>query len=182
MIEIQATASREFLFPAALPLAIEFFSDFRRVTHFLPHISLVQETAESQQYRVLYSTIELAAYQVHIFADVKTEFDPTQKILYVRPATGFQPVQAKATFRSLTASGSYSSRSVFHEAGDQCDILFEMQLGATLPRPLGLRLMPGPVLNHIADSITNQRMEEIIESFIQSSIKAYRASEPTKIS
>lgn len=175
MIEIKAAARREFLFPAALPLAIEFFSDFRRVTDFLPHISLVQETADSQQYRVLYSTVELATYQVHIFADVKTELDEPQKILYVRPATDFKPVQSKATLRSLTASGNYSSRSVFREAGDHCDVLFEMELSATLPQPLGLRFMPGAVLNRIADSITNLRMDEIIEGFIIRSINAYEA-------
>jgi hypothetical protein len=180
MIAIKAAARREFLFPAALPLVIEFFSDFRRVTDFLPYISLVQETAESQQYRVLYSTVELATYQIHIFADVKTELDERQKILYVRPATDFQPVQPKATLRSLTASGSYASRSVFHEAGDQCDVLFEMELSALLPRPLGLRLMPGGILNRIADSITNQRMGEIIEGFIYRSVKAYQAWDPTK--
>jgi hypothetical protein len=175
MIEIKAAARREFLFPAALPPTIKFFSDFRRVTHFLPHISLVQETAENQQYRVLYATSELATYQIHIFADVEIELVEPEQTLYVRPALDFIPVKSRATLRSLTASGTYSSRSVFREAGDQCDVLFEMALSATLPRPLGLRFMPGSVLNRIADNITNQRMDEIIDGFIYNAVKAFPA-------
>ena len=179
MIEVKATARREFLFPAVFPLALQFFSDFRRVTQFLPHISLVQETAD-QRYRLLYSTTELSAYHVYIFADVETEIIESEQTLYVRPAQDAAPVKSKATLRSLTAPGHFSSRSLFREAGDQCQVEFDMELSALLPRPLGMRFVPGSVLNRIAASITNQRMDEIIEGFITKSIAAYSKWKPVK--
>lgn len=178
MIEVKAAARREFLFPAVYPLALQFFSDFRRVTQFLPHISLVQEAVEDRRYRVLYSTIELATYEIHIFADVETEVVASDKTLFVRPAKGVKSVKSKATLRSLTAPGIYSSRSVFREVGDRCEILFVMELSAELPQPLGLRFIPGSVLNGIADNITNRRMNEIVDGFIAKSIIAYKTWVP----
>jgi hypothetical protein len=179
MIEIKATARRVFHFPATVPLAIQFFSDFPRVTQFLPHISLI-ETFENGHHRVLYETIELAAYRVHIFADVKTEIDVANRTLYVRPSEIFPAVKARSTLRSLTAGGSYRSDSIFRETADECEVTFVMELAATLPRPSGLRFVPESVLNRIADNITNHRMNEIIEGFITKSVKAYSLREPVE--
>lgn len=173
MIEIKATTRREFLFPAPVPLALDFFSDFSRIAQLLPHISLVRDF-EDGRYRLRYSTIELAAYQVHIFADVETEVDRATQTLTVKPARDIVPVKSKATPRSLTAPGSYSSRSFFREAGEfQCEIAYIIELGAKLPPPLGLKFIPGNVLNRIADGITYHRMEEIIDGFIAKSITAF---------
>jgi hypothetical protein len=179
MIEIKAIARRVFLFPATIPLALQFFSDFPRITRFLPHISLAH-TYENGRYRVLYATTELAAYQVHIYADVETEIDEAAQTLYVRPSTNSAPVKSEATLRSLTAPGIYRSRSHFREAGEQCEVEFVMELEANLPRPFGLHLMPGSILNRIADNITNHRMNEITNGFIGQSIDAYSYWEPLK--
>jgi hypothetical protein len=173
MIEIKAATRREFKFPAPVPLALDFFSSFRRITQFLPHISLVREF-EDGRYRLLYSTVELATYEVHIFADVATLVDESDQTITVSPALDFLPVNSKAGLRSLTAPGHYSSRSIFHNAGDnQCEIEYILELNASLPRPLGLSLVPGTVLNSIALSITHRRMEEIIDGFITRSKNAY---------
>ena len=169
MIEIKATTRRTFLFPAPASLALEFYSDFRRITQYLPHISLVEQF-EDNRFRLLYSTTEMAAYQIHLFADVETEIDEPSQILYVRPAGGVAPVQSKATLRSLIAPGNYSSRSLFRPMGNQSEIEYSLELGGRLPRPLGLNRVPGSVLNPIADNITNRRMNEIIDGFIARSI------------
>ncbi len=188
MIEIKATARRKFLFPANVPQALQFYSDFPRITQYLPHISLVQshkddlpndndspyhDSPNFGRYRVLYATTELGAYQVHIFADVETEIDTAAKTLYVRPSNTITPIKSKTTLRSLTAPGSYNSRSIFRDVGDECEVTFIMELSAVLPRPSGLRFMPNAVLNRIADSITNHRMNEIISGFISQSIQAF---------
>lgn len=173
MIDIKATTRRTFIFPAPVPQALEFFSNFRRITEFLPHISLVQDF-EDGRYRLLYATVELATYEIHIFADVATSLDEFAQTITVQPATNIKPVKSKATLRSLRASGSYSSQSFFREVGEwESEIEYVMELGATLPRPLGLNLIPTAVLNSIADNITHHRMEEIIDGFIERSILAF---------
>jgi hypothetical protein len=173
MIEIKATTRRVFLFPAPVPLALDFFGNFRRVTQFLTHISLVREF-EGGRYRLLYSTVELAAYEIHIFADVETEVDRQTQTLTIRPAQGTVPVKSKVRLRSLTAQGSYGSRSIFREAeNNHCEIEYIMELGARLPRPSGIRFVPESFISSIADNITHQRMEEIIDGFITLSISAF---------
>jgi hypothetical protein len=169
MIEIKATTRRTFLFPAPASLALQFYSDFRRITQDLPHISLVEQYGDSR-FRLLYSTTEMAAYQVHIFADVETEIDETNHIFHVRPAAGIPPAKSKATLHSIIAPGRYYSRSTFRPVGDQSEVEYYLELGGHLPRPLGLNLIPGSVLNSIADNITNRRMNEIIDGFIALSI------------
>jgi hypothetical protein len=173
MIEIKASTRREFLFPAPVPLALDFFSSFRRVTQFLPHISLVKEF-EDGRFRLLYSTVEIASYEVHIFADVKTEVDEAAQTLTIRPARDGVPVKTKAKFRSLTTQGSYGSHSIFQKAGkNQCYIVYNMELGARLPKPPGVKFLPESVINNITEGITYRRMEEIIDGFITRSMIAY---------
>lgn len=177
MIEIKATTRRVFQFPANAALALHFYSDFRRITQFLNHISLVQEFDHSR-YRLLYSTVEMAAYEVRIFADVETEIDEESLTLTVRPTTGIDRVSTKSTLRSLTAPGSYASQSKFREIGDNdCEVEYIMELGATLPRPKGLRFVPENVLNPIAENITHRRMDEIINGFIAKSLPAFLATQ-----
>lgn len=173
MIEIKARTSRTFTFPASVPQALEFFSNFRRITEFLTHISLVREFEDSR-YRLLYSTVELSTYEIHIFADVATTTDWRAQTITVLPTTGIKPVKSKARLRSLRASGSYSSQSFFRKAGErESEIEYVMELGAVLPRPPGLSLVPTALITSIADNITHHRMEEIIDGFIARSIQAY---------
>ena len=173
MIDIKAATRREFTFPAPAPIALDFFSSFRRITQFLPHISLVREFGDGR-YRLLYSTVELATYQVNIFADVATQVDELTQIITVTPATDIPPVKSKSGFRSLTSAGSYSSRSTFQPVNEsECAVEYVLELQANLPQPSGLRFVPSHFLNGIADAITHRRMEEIIDGFIAKSIIAY---------
>ena len=45
-----------------------------------------------------------------------------------------------------------------------------LKMLATPPRPRGMRFMPSKMVDKIANNITNHRMREIAEYFIESSI------------
>jgi hypothetical protein len=172
MIEIQATAYRTFVFPASLALAQQFYSDFRRIALFLPHISLVR-SYDSRRFRLLYSTTESGVYKVRLFVDVETELDDKHHVLHIRSAEKTEPVGTRVGLRSLTAQGRYTSQSIFHPEDDQTRIDYHVQLAAELPRPVSLALMPDSVLNHIVDSIARRRIKEIVDGFITQSTTGY---------
>jgi hypothetical protein len=77
---------------------------------------------------------------------------------------------------SLTAYGSYSSVSHFFQAGPQTKIDYKVKLNAKLPIPFGVRLMPKSVLNSIARNITQWRILETVEGFIERSIHNFNLS------
>jgi hypothetical protein len=54
---------------------------------------------------------------------------------------------------------------------------YRFHLNAELPVPVGIRFMPEPVLNGIASSITQWRIDEIVDGFIQRSLDSYRLSQ-----
>jgi hypothetical protein len=172
MIEIRGSAQRVFHFPAARPLAYEFYSDFNRIVPFLPHISLI-DSYGSHSHRLRYHATELGAYRVYIYADVHTMLDPDHQSLVVIPRENGQPVKDEAGFTSVTTQGFYTSQSIFSDNETGTEIEYSLQLRAQFPAPIGLRLMPGGLMNHIANSITNGRIQEIIDAFIKHSIAAY---------
>lgn len=173
MIEVEAKTRRVFLFPASVSLALTYYSNFRRITPFLTHISLVHEY-EDGRYRVLYSTVEMAAYEVRIFADVEMELNRPTQTLTIRPFMNTTPVKTKSSLRRMTAQGNYGSHSIFRQAGDnRCEIEYVMELSARVPRPTGLKFVPDSALSRIADNITNHRMEEIVDGFIEKSLLAF---------
>jgi hypothetical protein len=171
MIQVAGTARRSFLFPADLAVAYAYYGDVARLLNYLPHISLVRAYGPDR-FRLLYNSTELSAYQIRIFADVQTTLDEGW-VLQVRPLNGIAPVKALAGLHSSSGQGFFSSRSVFREAGDQTRIEYRLQLQAKLPSPLGLRFMPGAMVNRIARSITNMRMREIAEGFIERTVDAF---------
>ena len=173
MIKIAGFARRTFIFPADLPTAYTYYSDVSRVLTYLPHINLVRAYAYDQ-FRMLYSTIELGIYHVRIFCDLRTTLNTEAgRMIRISPFESMPPVKSEASFNSLTAPGSYSSLSIFYENGDKTRIDYSMTLQARLPTPLGLRLMPDRVVNSIAKSITESRTREIVNGFIERSIDAF---------
>jgi hypothetical protein len=173
MIKIAGSARRTFIFPADLPTAFAYYSDVDRVLTYLPHISLVRAYAYDK-FRILYSTIELGMYHVRIFCDLRTTLNgDKQQALRITPLDNVPPVKPEASLNSITAPGHYSSASVFYAAGDKTRIDYSMTLQAKLPTPLGLRLMPGTVLDSVAGSITESRIHEIASGFIERSIDAF---------
>ncbi|MBU0491637.1 MAG: hypothetical protein KKA73_26775 [Chloroflexi bacterium] len=158
--------------PRPLALAFTYYSDTSRVLAFLPHIRPVQAYAPNQ-FRMLYSTTELGAYHIRIFWDIWTTLDTETAVIRVSPLEGIQPVTAMASVNSSVAQGCYFSESVFHDEGDQTRIEYWLELQAELPTPLGMRLVTGKLANRIAQSITQGRIHEIAEGFVERSIEAF---------
>jgi hypothetical protein len=173
MIKIVGSARRTFIFPADLPTAYAYYSDVSRVLTYLPYISLVRAYAYDR-FRMLYSTTELGIYHVRIFCDLRTTLNGGGgHVIRISPLNGVAPVKSEAGINSITAPGYYSSVSVFHDAGDKTRIDYSITLQAKLPTPLGLRFMPGTVVDGIATSITESRIHEIASGFIERSIDAF---------
>jgi hypothetical protein len=172
MIQVSGSHRRTFTFPAELPLAFTYYSDLGRILPYLPHIFLVQ-AYRYDQFRMLYSTVELGLYHIRIFCDLEARLDEKTRTLTIQPLNGNPPVESVAGPRSATAQGFYSSKSVFRAAGKQTAIEFSLKLRADLLSPLGLRLMPGGIVNRIAHNITRRRIREIAEGFIERSIDAF---------
>lgn len=170
-IKIIGSARRSFLFPAELPMAYAYYGDVGRLLNFLPHICLVQAYGPDR-FRLLYSTTELGTYHVRIVADVQTTLEKGW-VLRVHPLDGISPVKSQMGINSVMTQGHFSSRSVFRDRGHQTRIEYSLQLQAELPTPLGLRLMPGMMLNSIARSITKTRIREIAEGFVERSVAAF---------
>jgi hypothetical protein len=170
-IKIAGLARRSFLFPAELPMTYAYYGDVGRLLNFLPHICLVRDYGPDR-FRLLYNTTELGTYHVRIFADVQTTLDKGW-VLRVHHLDGLSPVKTQAGVNSTTAQGYFSSRSVFRDEGDRTRIEYSLRLQAMLPTPLGLRLMPGMMINSIAKSITRTRIREIAEGFIERSVAAF---------
>ena len=171
MIEVLGSARRSFIFPASLPLAYAYYGDVGRVLNYLPHICLVRAYGPDR-FRLSYNTTELGAYHIHILADVQTILAEGRRIR-IHPLAGIPPVQSEAGLNSATAQGYFESESIFYEAGDQTRIEYSLKLQAELPSPLGLRFLPGIVIDSIAQSITRMRIREIAEGFIERSVSAF---------
>jgi len=171
MIRVAGSVHRSFVFPAELPMAYAYYADIGRVLSYLPHIYLAR-TYAPDQLRLLYHSTELGLYRIQIFADVQTLLEDG-RVLHVQPLDSHSPVEAEAGTLSATAQGYFSSKSTFHDMGNQTKIAYTLRLRADLPTPLGLRAMPGLVVGGIARSITNKRIREITEGFIARSIDAF---------
>lgn len=171
MIKVDGSVRHSFLFPGKLAMAYAYYADVSRLLSYLPHICLVRAYGPDQ-FRLLYSSTELGIYHIRLFADVQTRLDEGW-ILHIRPLNGIPSVSALAGISSSTAQGTFQSRSLFHDEGDQTRIEYSLRLQASLPTPLGLRFMPGAVLDHIAQSITRMRTREIVEGFVERSVDAF---------
>lgn len=86
---------------------------------------------------------------------------------------GKAAVKSSAHLNSMTCQGQYESRIQFHEAGEQTKVDYSIQLNASLPVPLTLRLLPPALLRSASQNILQLRIDEIIAGFIDLSIQAY---------
>jgi hypothetical protein len=174
MIRVDGSVRRTFNFPADVPTAMTFYSDYARIFSYLKHIRFVK-AYNPDNYRMLYETMELSIYRVRIYCDLRAYTDMTRHTLFVSPLDGHTPVKSEATFNSLTGQGFYSSQSVFTPiSASQCEIEYSLRLHAALPTPLGLQMIPTIVLEQIAHSITHARIKEIADGFIKRSINEFR--------
>ncbi|MCZ7668900.1 MAG: DUF1997 domain-containing protein [Chloroflexi bacterium] len=169
MIKIAAKARFSFMFPADIKTAFEFYSDMERMVRYLMHIKIIDSLPECQ-YRLYYNTIELGTYHIHVYCDVQLQADLNKGCINIVSVENLPPIETEVTFNATTARGYYSSEAVFYDEGDETRVEYTLIMQATPPRPKGMRFMPGKMVNKIATNITNHRMREIAENFIETSI------------
>ncbi|MFO7537391.1 MAG: hypothetical protein R6X32_04940 [Chloroflexota bacterium] len=170
MLKVAGSASLSFVFPARRAIAYLFYNNMERLVSYLPHIEMLYEENEFE-YRMLYQSTELGTYHLSIFCDVRMELPPGNRVIRLVSIENLPPVETKLTVNSTTGRGFFSSEAHFHDEGpDQTRIDFKMRLGANMPRPLGMRFMPGRVVDNIANGITNRRLREITEGFLELSL------------
>jgi hypothetical protein len=177
VITLTGSVHRSFTFPANVPTTCAYYGDYQRLFRYLPHIHLVKVYAPNQ-FRLLYDTTELGMYRVQICCDLHAAFDQKTHALSLTPLTGVAPVRSSVTVTSLTAQGQYASVSTFRAAGDHTICDYRLELKATLPRPFGLSLMPNSMVNQIASNVTQWRIREIADGFIERSIEEFRRGTP----
>jgi hypothetical protein len=171
MIEVAGSSRRSFVFPATLPVAYAYYADVARLLSDLPHVCLVRAYGPDQ-FRLRYSSTEMGVYRTCIYADVQTTLEDGWAV-HIHPLSHPSPVRARADVHSCVAQGTFSSYSVFQAQGDQTSIEYRLQLRAHLPAPQALRFLSGTVLNRISRSITQMRIHEISEGFIERSVDAF---------
>ncbi len=169
MIKIAAKARFSFLFPADRKTTFEFYSDMNRMADYLQHIELVDCQSDSE-YRLYYNTVELGTYHIHVYCDVRMDSNLDDYSLTIVSVENLPPIETEVTINATTTRGFYSSESTFHEEGDETRVEYTLSLQAKPPRPKGMRFMPSKMVDKIANNITNHRMREIAEHFIESSI------------
>lgn len=169
MIQLAGSAHRSFRFPADVATTRAYFGNFERLLRWLPHITLVKRYGPGQ-FRAVYHTTELGLYRVRIYCDFEAALDARRSLLRVRPSAARAPIKARATLNSLTAPGVYASTSHFLADGAQTRVDYRLRLRATLPTPLGLSLIPAQVLEQIAHNITQWRIREIADGFVERSL------------
>jgi hypothetical protein len=172
MMQVTGSTQRSFVFPTELPTAFAYFSDLDRILTYLPHICVVR-AYRFNQFRMLYSTIELGVYHIRIFCDLQARLDEKERALSIIPLNGVPPAKTEKGVKSATTQGVFSSQSVFYADGGETTVEYSLELRAELPTPGGLRFMPRSVVNHIAHSITQSRISEIANGFIERSIDAF---------
>jgi hypothetical protein len=106
--------------------------------------------------------------------DIQVSLDRKACILRISPLENILPITLEAGIYSLTGYGYFNSESIFTDLGNQTEIDYHLSLRARLPIPFGIRLMPTSLLNSIAHSITQWRIDEIAEGFIKRSLQAYQ--------
>jgi hypothetical protein len=172
MIQLAGSAHRSYLFPADLPAAFAYHCDLARSMRFLPHISIVERYAPDQL-RLLYSATESGMYRVRIFCDVLITADRSNYRLRIGPLTGHASVKNEVRLNAMTCQGHYDSEIAFSAAGQQTQIEYRLNLRASLPTPVTLRLIPTALINGAAHNILHLRVAEIMSSFIDQSLRAY---------
>lgn len=172
MIDVTGSIKRAFLFPADPLTAIDYYSELPRIVQKMPHINLV-EIYRHDRVRVLYKTEELGSYTIRIFCDLQIIPEPEERVVTLLPLETYPPVEAKASVNTTTTQGKFALQAYFYEADGRTRIEYEIQLKASPPRPLGMRLMPRRVVNRIAQNITDSRVREIADGFIEATVAAF---------
>lgn len=174
MIHINSAVKLSFMFPADRYTAYAYYSSMERLVSHLKHITVVRSDPVKQEYRMYYNTVELGAYHIHVYCDVRMELENGQELICLVSTENEPPIETAVTFTSTTTRGYYSSEARFFEIDDdQTRIEYTLRMKATPPRPMGLKFMPTRVVDAIAQNITTNRVREIAENFIASSLESF---------
>ena len=174
MINIAGNATFSFHFPAPPNEALDFFADVGQLVDCLPYIDLL-ESADSGLHRVRYETIEMSAYTIRILCDVSLNVDKANYRLHVAPVTSRPAIPANASLNSTEGRGFYENVIRFSPNDDGSKVEMRLKLNADLPRPHSMKFMPRRAVNKIARGITQNRIREIAQSFVEQSIATYSA-------
>lgn len=172
MITLNGTIQRRFHFPADPVTTLIYFSNLSRVTYLLPHISVI-DTYDEDKVRIRYQTVELGAYTINIYCDLKSTTDIEKQEIIIAPLEDCEWVESSATLNATTGYGYYTSSARLIPEEDGTGIDYHFQFQSKLPRPRGLRMMPKRVVDRIAQSISLGRVEEIAEGFMKNAIDAF---------
>ena len=172
MIKLNGSTRRDIYFPADPVTTLRYFSDLSRVAFHLPHITVVK-TYGLNEIRVHYQTVELGAYTINIYTDLVRILDEEEQVIYIQPLEDKPTVPSEATLNATTAYGYFYSTARLQAHNDQTHIDYRLKITAELPRPRGLRMMPGRVVNRIAESISQGRVREIADGFIADATAAF---------
>jgi carbon monoxide dehydrogenase subunit G len=176
MIKIAGRASDSFVFPADQSTAYQYLSNIPRLFGLMPHISLVTTTSPTEM-RARYTSIELKSYQFDVYCDMQVLLDPDEIMLKIEPVDRLPAIPTEAKMSSATARGYFGCEVTFFEMEiDETLVEYRLQMDAQVPRPMGLRVMPGRVIGRIAKSITNGRMEAISQSFATNVVADFLAA------
>ena len=172
MINIAGSATFSFKFPAPPEQALDFFADIPRLVSHLSYINLL-EASQDGLHRVQYETVEMNAYTIRVLCDVRLNVDRENLRVHIAPVSSRPAIPAHASFNSTEGRGLYENVIRFIPDDAHSKVEMRLKLNADLPRPHSMKLMPGRTVNKIAHGITNQRIREIAESFVKSSVSAY---------
>jgi hypothetical protein len=172
MITLNGTIQRRFYFPADPVTTLIYFSDLSRVTHLLPHITVL-DTYSADRVRIHYQTVELGAYTINIICDLDCAVDVGKQEIVIAPLPGCAEVSSEATLNATTAYGYYASTAKLFPEDDGTGIDYLFQFQSELLSPRGLRMMPKRVVYRIAKSISLGRVEEIAEGFMENAHEAF---------
>ena len=175
MIKVSGQAERSFIFPADLDTAFKFFQNISRLVGFLPHITLVGENPGSNHLRVHYATTELGAYLINIISDLEYQIDAPNYCLAIRAVDCLPAIKPTTTLNSTTARGYFTcdAQLLLGDKPDETLVVYSLTMDAKLPKPGGLRFMPGRVISGIVAGITNGRIKEIADGFVQNSVQVF---------
>ena len=173
MIKINSSVQFSFMFPADIATTFAYYSDMQRLIQHLKYMELVDlETENENEFRIYYNTVELGSYHIHVFSDIRMELD-SEMVIRLIPIENFPPIKTKVTLNATTARGHYASEARFFPAGDHTRVEYSLSMQASPPRPKGMRFMPGKMVDKIAQNITNHRIKEIADAFIDNSIDTF---------
>jgi hypothetical protein len=172
MISLDGNVARKFFFPTDPDTTLQYFSDLNRIIYFLPHIT-VDEVYDADRIRIRYQTVELGAYTINIYCDLECTVKKAERQIIISPLSGKAPVESASSLNTTTGHGTYQSQAILYAEKDGTGIDYQLQFLARLQRPRGLRMMPGRIVDRIAVSISQGRLEEMAEGFMSAALDAF---------